>query len=82
MACLQQSPSAARLCLSSMAGLIEIKLACICSGYPRALAGNTSCALALPVSLATYSLKLDARALKEWHKLGDTVRVQFKKKPA
>ncbi|SPO69258.1 type II toxin-antitoxin system RelE/ParE family toxin [Pseudomonas sp. JV241A] len=30
----------------------------------------------------TYSLEFDARALKEWHKLGDTVRVQFKKKLA
>lgn len=28
----------------------------------------------------TYSLEFDARALKEWHKLGDTVRQQFKKK--
>jgi mRNA interferase RelE/StbE len=28
----------------------------------------------------TYSLEFDARALKEWHKLGDTVRAQFKKK--
>lgn len=27
----------------------------------------------------TYSLELDARALKEWCKLGDTVRQQFKK---
>ncbi|HEK1010546.1 TPA: type II toxin-antitoxin system RelE/ParE family toxin [Pseudomonas putida] len=30
----------------------------------------------------TYSLEFDARALKEWQKLGDTVRVQFKKKLA
>ncbi|SFW69489.1 MULTISPECIES: type II toxin-antitoxin system RelE family toxin [Pseudomonas] len=30
----------------------------------------------------TYSLEFDARALKEWHKLGDTVRQQLKKKPA
>ena len=28
----------------------------------------------------TYSLEFDARALKEWHKLGDTVREQLKKK--
>lgn len=28
----------------------------------------------------TYSLDFDARALKEWKKLGDTVRQQFKKK--
>ena len=28
----------------------------------------------------TYNLEFDARALKEWHKLGDTVRQQFKKK--
>lgn len=28
----------------------------------------------------TYSLEFDARALKEWHKLGDTVRQQFKQK--
>jgi mRNA interferase RelE/StbE len=28
----------------------------------------------------TYSLEFDQRALKEWHKLGDTVRQQFKKK--
>lgn len=28
----------------------------------------------------TYSLEFDARALKEWRKLGDTVRQQFKKK--
>ncbi|ETK24542.1 type II toxin-antitoxin system RelE/ParE family toxin [Pseudomonas sp. FH1] len=27
----------------------------------------------------TYELDFDARALKEWHKLGDTVRQQFKK---
>ena len=30
----------------------------------------------------TYSLEFDARALKEWHKLGDTVREQLKKKLA
>ena len=30
----------------------------------------------------TYELDFDARALKEWHKLGDTVRQQFKKKLA
>ncbi len=30
----------------------------------------------------TYSLEFDARALKEWRKLGDTVRAQFKKKLA
>lgn len=30
----------------------------------------------------TYSLEFDARALKEWQKLGDTVRQQFKKKLA
>jgi len=30
----------------------------------------------------TYSLEFDARALKEWKKLGDTVREQFKKKLA
>ena len=30
----------------------------------------------------TYSLEFDARALKEWRKLGDTVRQQFKKKLA
>lgn len=30
----------------------------------------------------TYSLEFDARALKEWRKLGDTVREQFKKKLA
>ena len=30
----------------------------------------------------TYSLEFDARALKEWHKLGDTVRQQLKKKLA
>jgi mRNA interferase RelE/StbE len=29
-----------------------------------------------------YSLEFDARALKEWHKLGDTVRQQLKKKLA
>ncbi|ANC00665.1 RelE toxin [Pseudomonas putida] len=28
----------------------------------------------------TYSLEFDARALKEWRKLGDTVRQQLKKK--
>lgn len=28
----------------------------------------------------TYSLEFDSRALKEWRKLGDTVREQFKKK--
>jgi len=27
----------------------------------------------------TYSLEFDRRALKEWNKLGDTVRQQFKK---
>ena len=30
----------------------------------------------------TYSLEFDARALKEWKKLGDTVRQQLKKKLA
>ncbi|MBC3303639.1 type II toxin-antitoxin system RelE/ParE family toxin [Pseudomonas sp. SWRI18] len=30
----------------------------------------------------TYSLDFDARALKEWQKLGDTLRQQFKKKLA
>jgi len=30
----------------------------------------------------TYSFEFDARALKEWHKLGDTVRQQLKKKLA
>lgn len=30
----------------------------------------------------TYSLEFDQRALKEWQKLGDTVRQQFKKKLA
>lgn len=30
----------------------------------------------------TYSLEFDARALKEWHKLGDSVRQQLKKKIA
>lgn len=30
----------------------------------------------------TYSLEFDARALKEWHKLGDTVGQQPKKKLA
>lgn len=29
-----------------------------------------------------YILEFDQRALKEWHKLGDTVRQQFKKKLA
>ena len=28
----------------------------------------------------TYSLEFDQRALKEWHKLGDTIQKQFKKK--
>ena len=28
----------------------------------------------------TYSLEFDARVLKEWQKLGDTVRQQLKKK--
>ncbi len=28
----------------------------------------------------TYSLEFDARALKEWHKLGSTVREQLKRK--
>ncbi|MGQ7860569.1 type II toxin-antitoxin system RelE family toxin [Pseudomonas yamanorum] len=28
----------------------------------------------------TYNLEFDARALKEWRKLGDTVRQQLKKK--
>ena len=28
----------------------------------------------------TYNLEFDQRALKEWHKLGDTIRQQFKKK--
>ena len=28
----------------------------------------------------TYSLDFDARALKEWQKLGDTIRQQLKKK--
>ena len=27
----------------------------------------------------TYELEFDRRALKEWNKLGDTVRQQFKK---
>jgi mRNA interferase RelE/StbE len=27
----------------------------------------------------TYNLEFDERALKEWHKLGDTVRQQLKK---
>lgn len=30
----------------------------------------------------TYSLEFDQRALKEWHKLGNTVRQQFKRKLA
>ncbi|WP_447648790.1 type II toxin-antitoxin system RelE family toxin [Pseudomonas abietaniphila] len=30
----------------------------------------------------TYSLEFDERALKEWRKLGDTVREQLKKKLA
>jgi mRNA interferase RelE/StbE len=30
----------------------------------------------------TYSLEFDARALREWQKLGDTVRQQLKKKLA
>ncbi|MOA29390.1 mRNA interferase RelE/StbE [Pseudomonas linyingensis] len=30
----------------------------------------------------TYSLEFDRRALKEWQKLGDTIRQQFKKKLA
>ena len=30
----------------------------------------------------TYELEFDPRALKEWHKLGDTIRQQFKKKLA
>lgn len=30
----------------------------------------------------TYELEFDPRALKEWKKLGDTVRAQFKKKLA
>lgn len=30
----------------------------------------------------TYSLEFDRRALKEWQKLGSTVRSQFKKKLA
>lgn len=30
----------------------------------------------------TYSLEFDARALKEWQKLGDTVRQHLKKKLA
>lgn len=30
----------------------------------------------------TYNLEFDARALKEWRKLGETVRLQFKKKLA
>ena len=30
----------------------------------------------------TYDLEFDRRALKEWNKLGDTIREQFKKKLA
>ena len=30
----------------------------------------------------TYELEFDPRALKEWHKLGETVKIQFKKKLA
>ncbi|MBM3073245.1 type II toxin-antitoxin system RelE/ParE family toxin [Lelliottia sp. RWM.1] len=30
----------------------------------------------------TYDLVFDLRALKEWHKLSDTVKAQFKKKLA
>ncbi|WP_299002526.1 type II toxin-antitoxin system RelE/ParE family toxin [uncultured Shewanella sp.] len=30
----------------------------------------------------TYELEFDKRALKEWNKLGDTVKLQFKKKLA
>jgi mRNA interferase RelE/StbE len=30
----------------------------------------------------TYSLDFDARALKEWKKLGDTVRQQFNRRIA
>ena len=30
----------------------------------------------------TYELEFDPRALKEWHKLGDTVKAQIKKKLA
>lgn len=30
----------------------------------------------------SYSLEFDARALEEWHRLGDTVRQQLKKKLA
>ncbi|MEH3408682.1 type II toxin-antitoxin system RelE/ParE family toxin [Enterobacter quasiroggenkampii] len=30
----------------------------------------------------TYELEFDSRALKEWSKLGDTVKQQFKKKLA
>ncbi len=29
-----------------------------------------------------YELEFDPRVLKEWHKLGDTVKCQFKKKLA
>lgn len=32
--------------------------------------------------MMTYSLEFDARALKEWRKLGNTVREQLKKKLA
>ncbi|WP_312996709.1 type II toxin-antitoxin system RelE/ParE family toxin [Leclercia sp.] len=28
----------------------------------------------------TYELEFDPRALKEWHKLGETVKTQFKKR--
>lgn len=34
------------------------------------------------LQVVTYSLEFDQRALKEWHKLGDTIRQQFKKKLA
>ncbi|WP_368543582.1 type II toxin-antitoxin system RelE/ParE family toxin [Enterobacter soli] len=30
----------------------------------------------------TYELEFDPRAFKEWHKLGDTLKAQFKKKLA
>jgi addiction module toxin, RelE/StbE family len=30
----------------------------------------------------TYELEFDPRALKEWHRLGETVKAQFKKKLA
>lgn len=33
----------------------------------------------IKVSLMTYELEFDPRALKEWHKLGDTVKAQLKK---